>query len=202
MNEDLKTTPCQVLCLQEAEDSLRVELDKPPVHGTGGGKGAERPRSKFISFRGPEPSASLMICARQSLVSGIRVLVFHRTLDGTYRLSTGKAKNKKPKNAVSRILIASLKMRHARTRGGGEDASLDEVRIANVHMHFRTAKRDIQAGGAAYKRFWDLLAKYMAEFRPNFLCGDFNMALFSVIPELRARGFQINLAAWYCWKNH
>ena len=40
----------------------------------------------------------------------------------------------------------------------------------------------------------------MAEFRPTFLCGDFNMALFSVIPELRARGFQINLAAWYCWQ--
>ena len=27
------------------------------------------------------------------------------------------------------------------------------------------------------------------------------MALFSVVPELRARGFQINLAAWYCWQN-
>ena len=31
--------------------------------------------------------------------------------------------------------------------------------------------------------------------------GDFNMALFLVIPELRARGFQIHLAAWYCWQN-
>ena len=41
----------------------------------------------------------------------------------------------------------------------------------------------------------------MAEFRPRFLCGDFNMALFAVIPELRARGFQISLAAWYCWQN-
>ena len=27
MNEDLKKTPCQVLCLQEAEDSLRLELE-------------------------------------------------------------------------------------------------------------------------------------------------------------------------------
>ena len=47
---------------------------------------------------------------------------------------------------------------------------------------------------------WDLLAQSMVEYRPSFLCGDFNMALFSVVPELRARGFQINLAAWYCWK--
>ena len=28
------------------------------------------------------------------------------------------------------------------------------------------------------------------------------MALFEVVPQLRARGIQINLAAWYCWKNH
>ena len=27
------------------------------------------------------------------------------------------------------------------------------------------------------------------------------MALFSVVPELRVRGFQINLAAWYPWQN-
>ena len=91
-------------------------------------------------------------------------------------------------------------MRFFRIRGGGGDGNeaedLDELKIANVHMHFRTAKRELQGGGMAYKRFWDLLAIYMAEFRPAFLCGDFNMALFSVVPELRARGFHINLAAW------
>ena len=57
-----------------------------------------------------------------------------------------------------------------------------------------------ELGAASYKRFWDVLANHMAEFRPSFLCGDFNMALFCVIPELRARGFQINLAAWNCWQ--
>ena len=76
MNQDLKRSPCQVVCLQEAEESLAMELENLPVHSTGGGKGAERPRSKFISFRGPESKASLMICARQFLVSGIRVWCF------------------------------------------------------------------------------------------------------------------------------
>ena len=28
------------------------------------------------------------------------------------------------------------------------------------------------------------------------------MALYAVVPELRARGFQINMAAWYCWKDN
>jgi len=117
--------------------------------------------------------------------------------------STGRPEKKtSTKVAVSRIMIASIKMRHIRGRGGaGDDAEdLDEIRIANAHLHFRTAKRDLNKGGAAYKRFWDLLATYMATYRPSHLCGDFNMALFAVIPELRARGFQINLAAWYCWQ--
>ena len=145
-----------------------------------------------------------MICARQSLVSGMRCLVFHRTLDGAYKTSAKRKGPPKFHAAIRRIMIASLKMRFARNRGGGDDGesdNLDKVRIANVHLHFRTARRDLQSGGMAYKRFWDLLARYMAEFSPSFLCGDVNMALFNVIPELRARGFQVNLAAWYCWQN-
>ena len=101
---------------------------------------------------------------------------------------------------VSRIMIAALKMRNCRIRGDGHEVG--EITIANVHLNFRTAKRDVENGSAAYKRFWDLLAYYSAKFCPDFLCGDFNTALFSVVPELRARGFQINLAAWYCWQNH
>ena len=102
-------------------------------------------------------------------------------------------------------MIASAKMRYFRIRGRGGDEDeaeeIDELQIANAHLHFRTAKRDLKEGPRAYKRFWDLLAQYMVAHRPSFLCGDFNMALFSVVPELRARGFQINLAAWYCWQN-
>ena len=28
------------------------------------------------------------------------------------------------------------------------------------------------------------------------------MAFFAVVPELRARGFQINMVAFYCWKDN
>ena len=30
--------------------------------------------------------------------------------------------------------------------------------------------------------------------------GDFNMAFFMVVPEMRSRGVKIDLAAWYPWK--
>ena len=213
MNRDIKSGPCQVLCLQEANEELLLYLRSPlegsakdkRAEGNEGVKGEPRPEGQFIGVRGPDPKSGLMICARASLVLGIRLLIFHRIYDGAYR-ATQKRKKATTKGAVSRIMIASLKMRHVRIRGrgvNGDDAEdIDEIRIANAHLHYRTAKRELQSGAAAYKRFWDLLATYMAEFRPSLLCGDFNMALFAVIPELRARGFQISLCAWYCWQNH
>ena len=216
MLQDVRCSPCQILCIQEATESLQTELGKASDAGAqealADGNAERRPGSKFIGVRGPEPTTSLMICGRASIVSGIRLLVFHRVFDGTYKIS-GRHKKQQVKGAVSRIMVASLKMRFFKIRGGGGDGisggggdgdeaeGLDEIKIANVHLHFRTAKRDLQGGSAAYKRFWDLLARYLVEFRPSFLCGDFNMALFCVVPELRARGFAVNVAAWYCWQN-
>ena len=63
---------------------------------------------------------------------------------------------------MSRIMIASAKMWYYKIPGSGADVDeaveSDEIIIANVHMSYRTAKRDLRAGGQAYKRFWDLLA--------------------------------------------
>ena len=129
-------------------------------------------------------------------------MLFHRTLDGPYQPKTKKGKKKKEeRQAQSRIMITSAKkMRHFRIRGGGEGEheaeDIDEVVIANVHFNNRTAKKDVKEGAAASKKFWDTLAIYLVEFGARFLCGDFNMALFCVVPELRARGFQIYMAAW------
>ena len=101
-------------------------------------------------------------------------------------------------------MISSLTMRHVRLRGGGGDGDeaegLDEMKIASAHLHYGTAKRDLHGGAKAYRVFWDTLAQYLAQLRPSYLCGDFNMALLSVVLELRARGFQINLAARYRWQ--
>ena len=199
MLRDAKSSPCQLLCLREVEDDLMIHL-RTPVDGDASAVAEGRPGSKFIGVRGSEPRPSLAICARQSVCPGIRLLVFHRTCDWPYKVK------KRIKYAVSRIMIASVKMRYFKIRGGGEDEDdaegIDEINICNAHLHFRTAKKGLHKGSMAFKDFWDLLARYLAIFGPRYLCGDFNMALFCVVPELRARGFQINLAAWYCWQNH
>ena len=205
MKKDLKSSACQFLVIQEAAPDMLefLNADPAPVPAS---NGTARTPKKFIGVAGFDAGDTTMIFARASLVKGIRLLVYHRTADGPYTVSKskGRLKTKSTKMAVSRIMIASAKMRFWENRGSGEDGfgdqDADEFRLANVHLHFRTAKRDLQGGGAAYKRFWDVLARHLAEFRPAVLCGDFNMALFAVVPELRARGFQINLAAWYCWQ--
>ena len=73
----------------------------------------------------------------------------------------------------------------------------DILPVANVHMHARTAKKETKNSHEVTKDFGELLASYILRYRVRVLAGDFNMSFLSVIAELRARGFQINLAAWY-----
>ena len=101
MLQDIKSSPSQVLCLQEAAENLLVELGKAPDADAqrairDGGDGnkdvkGEQPGSKFIGVCGPEQLPSLMICGRVSLVIGIRLLVFHRLFDGMYKVPGRKS---------------------------------------------------------------------------------------------------------------
>ena len=109
---------------------------------------------------------------------------------------------------MSKIMIASAKMRCFKLRGGGDELrgggddddpqeDKDDIVICNAHMHALTTQTRLIQGSTKYKDFWDDLAKYLVYFQVRYLCGNFNEALFCVVPELRARGFQINIAAWY-----
>ncbi|CAK0863844.1 unnamed protein product [Prorocentrum cordatum] len=142
MQQDLKGSSCQFLVIQEASSDLLDYVGQDPGKGDSeflGGKGAQRPAAKFIGVRGPEEGDSTMICGRESLVSGMRLLVFHRTKDGTYtHTKKDKQRTKVTKTAVSRIMIACAKMRFWRTRGSGEadidDRELDELRLAIINL--------------------------------------------------------------------
>ena len=176
MREDLKSSSCQLLVIQEASYDLLDYVQVSPREGEVDAKDGQRPPAKWIAVRGTEDGDSTMICGRASLVTGMRILVFHRSADGTYtHTKQNKKKEKVTKTAVSRIMIASAQMRFWKSRGSGEapsaDQGFEELRIANVHLHAKTAKKSLQSGGECYKRFWDLLARYLAEFRPPFSAG-------------------------------
>ena len=71
----------------------------------------------------------------------------------------------------------------------------------HVHLNHMTAKKEVSEGSSSLKRFWDEIARDIIEHGVRIFTGDFNMQLFSAVAELRARGLQANLAAWYPWQN-
>ena len=194
MNNDLRTSVCAVIAVQEAEQKCLEFMNEPIRGGNGQGKGGwALDDPAFLGIRGQElRDTSLVIAARPSIVLGIRLSVFERHVDGTY------LHQKKVKTAVSKIMIAALKMRYLRILGEGGTLT-DELAIANVHLSSKTAKKDsgLRGQAVALKAFYDRLATYVMRFGARLMVGDWNMQLFSVIPEMRARGFEISLAAWF-----
>jgi len=53
--------------------------------------------------------------------------------------------------------------------------------------------------GAAHELFWNELASALVVDKVDILYGDFNMALWRVIPELTERGLQVSMLAFYPW---
>ena len=71
----------------------------------------------------------------------------------------------------------------------------------NMHLHYALANGESKNWATQWVRLWDEIATRIVEFKVRILVGDFNMALFRVVPELRARGVPANLGATYMWKN-
>ena len=95
-------------------------------------------------------------------------------------------------------MFARAEMKHYRLRGrGGED--LNEITICNAHMHSQTAARRVNNSAEKLRDFFDRLARACQKYDPRFICADLNMQLYNLVPEMRARGFCIHLAAFYVW---
>ena len=95
--------------------------------------------------------------------------------------------------AYSRSIIAKVTLPHSVGFLGKEHQAMV------VHMHNELA--NLVLGQTKHKAFWDWLWEKIVLFKVQVLMGDFNMSLFKVIPELRHRGVDIDLGAWYPWKS-
>ena len=86
MDFDLKSSAGTILLLQEATEELLQHLKQPggngivkggqETHGDGGRKSSEqRPTAQFWGFRGQDAERTVLICARASVVKGMRLLL-------------------------------------------------------------------------------------------------------------------------------
>ena len=93
-------------------------------------------------------------------------------------------------------MVVKLQMRFFIIRGGG-DKQQNEIAICNAHFHNEAAKGSVNSPVENFNKFMNALADDLSRYECRLLTTDANMALYRIIPEMRARGFQISLAAWY-----
>jgi hypothetical protein len=121
--------------------------------------------------------------------TGLEPLYCERREEGKYRSRSGGG-NKAI--AYSRCIIVKVRMSHQVGFMGSEHNMLV------MHLHNRLANNKWPT---RLIEFLDWLHTKTQEYDVKVFMGDFNMALFRVIPELRSRGVTIDLAAWYPWKS-
>ena len=118
----------------------------------------------------------------------MRLLLYRVRHDGTYR------KKKETNMAIARWMVAACRMRFWVI---GEQ---ETVTFMCVQLNRMTAKKEVSKWSESLKGFWDEIVEDITKYGVRNFTGDFNMQLFSAVAELRARGLQANLAAWYPWE--
>ncbi len=131
--------------------------------------------------------ATNLIGVRASPGNNLEKLYHERREHGQYR------KKWKSMRAYTRLPIARV------TLGKGVGFIGKSHVVMMVHLHHYLANLGLGSGKLAM--WWDSLAGLLRQYDVKVLMGDFNMAFFQVIPQLRSRGVEINLAAWYPWKS-
>ena len=132
------------------------------------------------------------------MVKGMRLLLYRVRHDGTIRQKrkSNRHRSSVTKVAITRWMVAACRMRYWAL------GDQDTITFMCVHLNHMTAKKEISEGSQSLKRFWDEIVGDIIKHGVRIVSGDLNMQLFSAVTELRARGLQANLAAWYPWSNH
>ncbi|MCP4242082.1 MAG: hypothetical protein GY772_16115 [bacterium] len=196
IGNDLLYGPAQIICAQEADPETcqaleRGPADTPTVVGTRGLEEipAVAGDRRWFVIRGLEAGATCMVAARRSVVSDLKLLHWHRHVDGDY---VAKGSVRMRRVAYTRILVAEATWKQPLY---GEETA----RFLTVHFHHLTAKR--QRFAAAHAAFWDNLVALCVRYGVRYIAGDFNMSLFRVTAEAQQRGLGVSLAACYAWRH-
>ena len=187
----LKRGPAMIIGLAECQATTeallnaRGEPTPPAVAGVCPPPGLEgRESFEYLTLRGCE-EISVLIGLRATMGNQLSLVSWDRRFEGTYKRKT------KSLDAYTRVLVARVVLDNPVACIGREH----NVMVVHLHHHLANNKWPNKLNA-----FWPWLAEKLREHDVKVLMGDFNMAFFMVIPELRSRGVVIDLAAWYPWK--
>ena len=186
----IKRGPAQILGLCECERLTQDILESAAVAADADADPqslAARPGFEYWTVRGNEERSNLL-AVRKNVGRQPELLLWDRVFEGEYKTKKGRA------NAYSRFLICKVNL----TTNVGFFGEAMVIMV--VHLHFKVAHHDkgLRKNQLA---FWGKLVELIRRYDVCVVMGDLNMSLFKVVPELRSRGLQVDLAAWYPWKS-
>lgn len=184
---DVRKGPAHMVVLQEVGPAVEECLSLPPVPEQPGlDTWGARSEHSYCCVRGESgDAATLLVAVRPEVAERVERIRCASLRDGVC-----ERPGKPPVYARSMVLAAHVQLRQPLP--GGHSS----MNVLNAYMNDMTSKRASCLGEAA-DRFWDLLAKWIVECDIHVLAGDFNASLFQVVPELRDRGVDFQLGAWY-----
>ena len=123
-----------------------------------------------------------LVAVRSTYATAVDVLEWHKTTDGVYKAKLTKAqrarkKDKRDVNAISRILVVEVTLKQPW-------AGRTKITIANVHLHHMTAKA-LGAFKRHSQQWWAGFRSIIERYDIDIVAGDFNMALWMVVPMMR-----------------
>jgi len=139
-----------------------------------------------LTLRGQEHS-SVLLAVRASLGNRLECLYWERQFEGTFKRRGGSTTRA---NAYTRILVGKVHM------GWGIGYIGNNHAVAVVHLHHQAAKKP-----GRLQEWFRELACILRKLDVRILMGNFNMALWEVVPRLRSCGVVLDMAAYYPWKN-
>ena len=102
--------------------------------------------------------------------------------------------------ANNRILFATVQLRTVvpeKVLSCDSGASTNELPVVSAQMDSMCARKgDYRSDTDHYKMFFDELASGIIEYKSRLVGAEMDAAFWSFIPEMRARGVQVDLAAW------
>ena len=145
----------------------------------------------MLVVRGLEDWPTTAVAVRDAHFKGVKRRFFALQDAGDTKYRRGGRKQ-----VFNRLMYCTLKCRSDYFEQPASDDT-DEIGIAVAHMHCGRANQKNNRGGTTYKAFSDKLAQGIVEYKSRVFCIDANMALWCVVPELRARGVMVVTAAFY-----